>query len=263
MSKIIRILRSCFMKIFSKFPTVNISKLHYWLVICIAKNLIWTTLKMIFSIFRFFLHPFKYCPIINHTMEILCVNLNLEKRPLMTGFVVPGSLMWWRWRLTERLVDGEKGLHDEHGRSHDMRLLKDMASFSVQHAVDAADHLLWTLREGETRAGERRSGVKEEESQWRGRGLTWISTRYTGSMSRGSAVSWQAYRTLRAVGMIWPPPRWMASVWRVTSWTSKRTPRMFSSHSTPWAEKPNDHQTSSWRERDSASTGNTLNTTLH
>ncbi len=28
------------MKIFSKIPTVNISKLNVWLVICIAKNLI-------------------------------------------------------------------------------------------------------------------------------------------------------------------------------------------------------------------------------
>ncbi len=45
MPKIIRILRSCSMKI-------NI-KLNFWSVICI-KNLIWTTLKMIFSIFRFF-----------------------------------------------------------------------------------------------------------------------------------------------------------------------------------------------------------------
>ncbi len=36
---------------------VNISKLNFGLVICIAKNFIWTTLKMIFSIFRFFLHP--------------------------------------------------------------------------------------------------------------------------------------------------------------------------------------------------------------
>ncbi len=54
---IIRILRSCSMKIFSKCPTVNISKYNYWLLICIAKNLIWTTLKMIFSIFIFFLHP--------------------------------------------------------------------------------------------------------------------------------------------------------------------------------------------------------------
>ncbi len=72
MPKIIRILRSCSMKIFCKFPTVNISKLNFWLVICIAKNFIWTTLKMIFSIFRFFctlrFQIFKYCSIItNHT----------------------------------------------------------------------------------------------------------------------------------------------------------------------------------------------------
>ncbi len=53
MPKIIRTLRSCSMKIFCKFPTINISKRYYWLVICIAKNLIWTTLKVIFSIFRF------------------------------------------------------------------------------------------------------------------------------------------------------------------------------------------------------------------
>ncbi len=72
MPKIIRILRSCSMKIFSTFPTVNISKLNFWLVICIAKNFIWTTLKVIFSIFRFFcslrFQIYKYCPIItNHT----------------------------------------------------------------------------------------------------------------------------------------------------------------------------------------------------
>ncbi len=30
--------------IFCKFPTVNVSKLHFWLVRCISKNLIWTTL---------------------------------------------------------------------------------------------------------------------------------------------------------------------------------------------------------------------------
>ncbi len=70
--KIIRILKSCSMKIFSKFSTVNISKLNFWLVICIAKNFIWTTLKMIFSIFRFFctlrFQIYKYCSIItNHT----------------------------------------------------------------------------------------------------------------------------------------------------------------------------------------------------
>ncbi len=82
MPKIIRILRSCSMKIFCKFPTVNISKLNFWLVICIAKNFIWTTLKMIFSIFRFFctlrFQIYKYCPIItNHTsMEILFIQLS-------------------------------------------------------------------------------------------------------------------------------------------------------------------------------------------
>ncbi len=103
MPKIIRILRSCSMKIFSKFPTVNISKLNFWLVICIAKNFIWTTLKVIFSIFRFFctlrFQISKYCPIItNHTsMESSfisalrwCINLNFKKFTLMTGFVVQG-----------------------------------------------------------------------------------------------------------------------------------------------------------------------------
>ncbi len=70
------------MKIFSKFPTVNISKLNFWLVICIAKNFIWTTLKVIFSIFRFFctlrFQIYKYCSIItNHTsMERLFIQLS-------------------------------------------------------------------------------------------------------------------------------------------------------------------------------------------
>ncbi len=44
------------MKIFCKFPTINISKLNFWLVRCIAKNLIWTTSKAVFSIFGFLLH---------------------------------------------------------------------------------------------------------------------------------------------------------------------------------------------------------------
>ncbi len=79
---------------------INISKLNYWLVICIAKNFIWTTLKMIFSIFRFFctlrFQIYKYCPIItNHTsMETIFIQLlnNLEKCILMTGFVVQGHI---------------------------------------------------------------------------------------------------------------------------------------------------------------------------
>ncbi len=76
MLKIIRILRSCHMKI---FPSINISKLNLWLLICIAKNLIWTTFKVIFSIFRFFctlrFQIYKYCP--NHTsMEILFIQIS-------------------------------------------------------------------------------------------------------------------------------------------------------------------------------------------
>ncbi len=45
---------SLMFQIFSKYPTVNRSKLDFWLVICIAMNLIWTTLKAIFSMFWFF-----------------------------------------------------------------------------------------------------------------------------------------------------------------------------------------------------------------
>ncbi len=74
------------MKIFYKFPTVNILKLNFLLVICIAKNFIWTTLKLIFSVFRFFSDSrfsnscisAKYCPILtNHTsMESLFSQLS-------------------------------------------------------------------------------------------------------------------------------------------------------------------------------------------
>mmetsp|Transcript_9199 Transcript_9199/g.28608 ORF Transcript_9199/g.28608 Transcript_9199/m.28608 type:complete len:330 (-) Transcript_9199:1296-2285(-) len=61
----------------------------------------------------------------------------------------------------------------------------------------------------------------------------WISTRYTGSMKRGVPVSRPASSTRRQVGMIWPPPRWMASVCSTTSWISNWQPRMFSSASGP------------------------------
>ncbi len=72
------------MKTFCKCTTLNISKLNCWLVICIAKDFIWTTLKAIFSIFWFFfLYPqipdscisAKYCPILTkHTsMESLFI----------------------------------------------------------------------------------------------------------------------------------------------------------------------------------------------
>ncbi len=94
-TKLIRILRSCSMNIFTSFPTLNILKLNLWLVICITYNLIWTTLKMIFSIFRFFLHP--QIPdlqiLSNHNKPYIniniiysafrwCINLNFQNVPL-------------------------------------------------------------------------------------------------------------------------------------------------------------------------------------
>ncbi len=87
------------MKIFCTFPTVNISKLNFWLVICIAKNFIWTTLKAIFSIFAYFWTlrfsncyiSAKYCaiptnPIINgkliYSAFRWCIHLSLKNVPL-------------------------------------------------------------------------------------------------------------------------------------------------------------------------------------
>ncbi len=101
MPKIIKILRSCSMKIFF---TVNISKHNFLLLICIAKNLIWTTLKMIFSIFRFFctlrFQIFKYCP--NHTlMEILFIQLSDDA-------YISISLNWHLW-----LVSCSRVIHKE------------------------------------------------------------------------------------------------------------------------------------------------------
>ncbi len=81
------------MKIFCKFPAENISKLNFWLVVCIAKNFIWTTLNAIFSIFWFFAPSdsrfsnscisAKYCPILtNHTsMESLFIQKMLKMDP--------------------------------------------------------------------------------------------------------------------------------------------------------------------------------------
>ncbi len=98
--------RSCSKKIFCKFPTVNISKLNFWLVIGVAKNFILTTLKAIFSIFLFFFAPLdsrfsnscfsaKYCPILtNHTlMEILFIQFICIIDPY-DWFCGPGSHIW-------------------------------------------------------------------------------------------------------------------------------------------------------------------------
>ncbi len=94
MPKIIRILRSCSMKIFCRFPTINISKHNFWLVICIAKNFIWTTLKMIFSIFRFLcILRFQILKVVSQCFR-WCINIkyNFAKLTLLTGFVVQGHI---------------------------------------------------------------------------------------------------------------------------------------------------------------------------
>ncbi len=103
-SKIIRILSKDHVpwRHFVNFLLYNISKLNFWFVICIAKNLIWTTLKEIFSMLRFFCSlrfsysciSAKYCPIINHTsMEIWIIQFqfSISKNDCFYG---PGSQIY-------------------------------------------------------------------------------------------------------------------------------------------------------------------------
>ncbi len=91
------------MKIFCIFPTVNISKLNFWLVIFIVKNLIWTTLKAIFSIFRFLFAlsdsrfsnscvSANYCPLLtNHTPMVSLFIQLMYKSVKNDWFCGPGS----------------------------------------------------------------------------------------------------------------------------------------------------------------------------
>jgi hypothetical protein len=51
-----------------------------------------------------------------------------------------------KFNLTEGLVDGQVSLDDEHGRSGRLGLLEDVASPTVEDAVDAADGILGTLQ---------------------------------------------------------------------------------------------------------------------
>ncbi len=109
--------------------TVNISKLNFWLVICIAKNLILTTLKMIFSIFRFCcilrFQIYKYCPIItNHTsMEILLFSSQMMHASQFweTGFVLQGHIyicilykqIWIASELPSNAATAQQEEHEE------------------------------------------------------------------------------------------------------------------------------------------------------
>ncbi len=84
------------MKIFCKFLTVNILKLNFCLVICMAKNLIWTSLKAPSdSRFSNSCISAKYCPILtNHTsMESFQMLYKSQFRKIDTydWFCGPGS----------------------------------------------------------------------------------------------------------------------------------------------------------------------------
>ncbi len=69
--------------------TVNILKRNYWLVICIAKNLIWTALKKIFRIIWIFLHPhIPDLQILSNHNKPYIINLIFFNCTFMTGFVL-------------------------------------------------------------------------------------------------------------------------------------------------------------------------------
>ncbi len=80
--------RSCSVKIFCKFPTVNISKLIF--LLCIAKNVLWTTLKTIFLICWFFLHPQIADFQIVETQKIL----SYPNKPYINGKLIYLPCMW-------------------------------------------------------------------------------------------------------------------------------------------------------------------------
>lgn len=46
---------------------------------------------------------------------------------------------------TERLVDRQVGLDDEHRRAGHLRLFEDMTATTIEHAVDTTDRRLWAL----------------------------------------------------------------------------------------------------------------------
>ena len=53
----------------------------------------------------------------------------------------------FRTGLTERFVDRQIGLNNEHWGSHDLALLEHMATSPVQHTVDSTNDRLWALKE--------------------------------------------------------------------------------------------------------------------
>ncbi len=140
------------MKIFCEFPTINISKLNFWLVICIAKNFIWTTLKAIFSIFWLYLNQilsYPNKPYINGKRFIYsafrwCINLNFKKLTFMTGFVVQGhraavchmTSMTSKPPLHSRPLN--KWVHDAPG--------SDVSEVWLSHRCSSREHPEWIPR---------------------------------------------------------------------------------------------------------------------
>ncbi len=97
------------MTIFCKFPTINIPRLNFLLVICIVKDFIWNTLKAIFSIFflfKFFaLSDFrfsnscisaKYCPILTNHTAMECILFSFFQMMYKTQFKTKWLVLWSR-----------------------------------------------------------------------------------------------------------------------------------------------------------------------
>lgn len=158
---------------------------------------------------------------------------------------------------TEAQAAAAVHLQVEDGGAGALRLLEHQAALLVEHRVHAAQRLLGALRKHTTRwcqplcvrsqplssavhrrhahgsapvsqDGQTRDGLagsnRQEGPQCGickfqdlGGERTWISTRYTGSHRRGCEASTVAYSARRQVGMIWPPPRWIASACSTTS----------------------------------------------
>lgn len=108
---------------------------------------------------------------------------------------------------TKRFIYRQISFNHEHRSTSNLLFFKHVTTSSVQDTVDTTNSNFRALRENFIN----RDKVEFDHF------YTWISHWYTGSISLGPAVNRQAYKHRRVVGIIWPPPRWIASAWRVTS----------------------------------------------
>ncbi len=91
------------MKIFCKFPTANISKVNFCLVICIAKSFILDNI----IIYKILLHP--QIPDFQKVVSqlSLSINLNLDKFTLKR-FCGPGSQMSFPANFSKEIIPNAK-----------------------------------------------------------------------------------------------------------------------------------------------------------